>query len=529
VNTSTSKNIPADIEKEKKKNIKLAISVAALGIFGFFCVYIFMFALVFLKPGILFSFIPFPEMFSKEYISLNDKLYVMSTTMDFEEISFADKTVPEEKVQIALLDGDTITPLDTTEPYDSLSHNDDKIFFFSQGHYRTFDGKKLEVTETNVIGSGPTGTVSPEGMWVLSKIRNRPILNLIKNREVVSFPLPDQFLSGHNTLYPPSARLLWFQENLYLYWTSGGQFFWSVFNGKEWSVTESSGYAGSTKAIADEQQIYLFNKKYHQHHHSLSYITFHGSAWSEPVDIALPGFILEWSPLILNDKLFLVVRSFFSEQMYTIEDGKAVNPVRTGGAIFGTDFITRIVQLILLINVLYFIFVFAVSVFIGKFKMRTWDTDSGEFEFATLFRRFAAKIIDSVIVMLLPSLIIIYLLINISSLADTFRLVIVMVIAAGYFIVGHFLYHSLLEGLYGATIGKKICGIQVLKDDFSRCGLLAGFLRNLMRIVDYLFYYLVAVVTMAGTLKWQRLGDIVAGTVVVRNKPRRKEGTSFTG
>ena len=87
-------------------------------------------------------------------------------------------------------------------------------------------------------------------------------------------------------------------------------------------------------------------------------------------------------------------------------------------------------------------------------------------------------------------------------------------------VLGNFLYHSLLEGLWGKTIGKKICGIVVLKDDFTQCTLGSGFLRNLMRIVDSFFYYLVAVVAVAGTMKWQRLGDLVAGTIVVRDKTR---------
>ena len=60
----------------------------------------------------------------------------------------------------------------------------------------------------------------------------------------------------------------------------------------------------------------------------------------------------------------------------------------------------------------------------------------------------------------------------------------------------------------------------VLKDDFSKCGLLAGFLRNVMRIADNFFYYLVGIISMSGTLKWQRLGDIVAETVVVREKKK---------
>ena len=57
----------------------------------------------------------------------------------------------------------------------------------------------------------------------------------------------------------------------------------------------------------------------------------------------------------------------------------------------------------------------------------------------------------------------------------------------------------------------------MLKADFSPCGFSHGFLRNLLRIVDAFFYYLVAAVTLAGTSKWQRLGDLVAETVVVRD------------
>jgi hypothetical protein len=34
------------------------------------------------------------------------------------------------------------------------------------------------------------------------------------------------------------------------------------------------------------------------------------------------------------------------------------------------------------------------------------------------------------------------------------------------------------------------------------------------------YYYLVAVISIAGTFKWQRLGDLVAETVVVREKKR---------
>lgn len=85
-------------------------------------------------------------------------------------------------------------------------------------------------------------------------------------------------------------------------------------------------------------------------------------------------------------------------------------------------------------------------------------------------------------------------------------------------VLGGFLYHSLLEGIWGKTIRKKICGIIVLKEDFTKCTIGRGFLRNLLRIIDSFFYYLVGTIAITGTLKWQRLGDLVAGTVVVRDK-----------
>ena len=83
--------------------------------------------------------------------------------------------------------------------------------------------------------------------------------------------------------------------------------------------------------------------------------------------------------------------------------------------------------------------------------------------------------------------------------------------------VGYF-YYSLLEGIWGKTIGKRICGIVVLKDNFTKCTISKGLLRNLLRIVDFLFYYGVGLVSAVATTKWQRLGDIVAETVVVRDR-----------
>lgn len=81
-------------------------------------------------------------------------------------------------------------------------------------------------------------------------------------------------------------------------------------------------------------------------------------------------------------------------------------------------------------------------------------------------------------------------------------------------------YAFLLEGTWdGYTVGKKLFGIKVVKEDGSECDLGSSFVRNLLRIVDGLFYYLVGFIVMAASDKRQRIGDRLAGTVVVRDTP----------
>ncbi|MFP4116878.1 MAG: RDD family protein [Candidatus Aenigmatarchaeota archaeon] len=78
-----------------------------------------------------------------------------------------------------------------------------------------------------------------------------------------------------------------------------------------------------------------------------------------------------------------------------------------------------------------------------------------------------------------------------------------------------FLYFFLLEGYKGQTIGKMVTGIKVVKDDGSPCDMMASFIRNILRIIDGMFIYIVGAVIIAVTDKNQRLGDLAGKTVVV--------------
>lgn len=80
-------------------------------------------------------------------------------------------------------------------------------------------------------------------------------------------------------------------------------------------------------------------------------------------------------------------------------------------------------------------------------------------------------------------------------------------------------YGFLLEGLYGYTPGKYLLGLVVVKSDGSNCTLGASILRNLLWVVDALpTANLVAIVLILLTDDNQRVGDLVADTIVVKQQ-----------
>ena len=68
----------------------------------------------------------------------------------------------------------------------------------------------------------------------------------------------------------------------------------------------------------------------------------------------------------------------------------------------------------------------------------------------------------------------------------------------------------------GQTPGKKMLGITVVNDDLTPVSFGSSLLRNLLRVVDFLpFLYLLGLITMVTNQRFQRLGDLAAGTLVI--------------
>src|SRR2546430_9361298 len=77
-------------------------------------------------------------------------------------------------------------------------------------------------------------------------------------------------------------------------------------------------------------------------------------------------------------------------------------------------------------------------------------------------------------------------------------------------------YYAVLEGLFAATVGKRLAGVRVTDLEGRRIGWQAAILRNLGRLLDALpFLYLLGGILTLKSRQHQRLGDRFAGTLVL--------------
>jgi uncharacterized RDD family membrane protein YckC len=89
-------------------------------------------------------------------------------------------------------------------------------------------------------------------------------------------------------------------------------------------------------------------------------------------------------------------------------------------------------------------------------------------------------------------------------------------------------YYAAFEALWnGQTPGKRWAGIRVIKETGRPINAFEAIARNLVRVIDLIpGIYAVGIVTMLLNSKNRRLGDFVAGTLVVHDKKSR-EGDLF--
>ncbi|RKY01334.1 RDD family protein [Candidatus Poribacteria bacterium] len=146
------------------------------------------------------------------------------------------------------------------------------------------------------------------------------------------------------------------------------------------------------------------------------------------------------------------------------------------------------------------------------------------FELAGVGSRFCAAAIDSTLI-IIPSAFISLLIANslrlggVGSWIAAFLILVNFAAVWGYYILFELAWN-------GQTPGKRALGLRVVRSDGYPVSFPEILIRNLIRPVDFLpFFYGVGFLSMMLDGKWRRLGDLAAGTVVI--KERRWKGAEL--
>ena len=142
-------------------------------------------------------------------------------------------------------------------------------------------------------------------------------------------------------------------------------------------------------------------------------------------------------------------------------------------------------------------------------------------------RRIAAFLVDNVVMVALISLSAAPYLLLLSSLGPDFyesaAAVVVVAMVTTLFSLVVFLgitlgYYVLFEGYRGQTVGKMLFGLEVVREDTGAVpGPKAAALRALMLLLaDAQLLGVVGLVSILVSEKHQRIGDMAAGTLVIR-------------
>jgi uncharacterized RDD family membrane protein YckC len=161
----------------------------------------------------------------------------------------------------------------------------------------------------------------------------------------------------------------------------------------------------------------------------------------------------------------------------------------------------------------------------------SWRIDTPEnvafdYEVAGIGSRFLAAIVDTLLIVLLLVLVYATLILvarplsNLDLPSDT--------ITTWLFAIFGLLAFLSLWGFYilfemvwnGQSPGKRWVGLRVIRTDGTPISFVESLVRNLVRLIDFIpSFYGVGMVAMFVNAQARRLGDLVAGTIVVYDRP----------
>lgn len=416
------------------------------------------------------------------------------------------------------------------KPFSSVVAFSDKLWFFSPGMYRIYDGKDWQRFDAPWVGGDPTLTALPGQLWLLS--RNGRNLSLIsytagvwdRPRPVPVDPRDRDLICTEGC----TSGIVAFRGKIYYYWLKNNELRQMSIDGVHPGRAESLGNMTAFTVLADADRIFLWylipagstpEGASAVEQTSIGLKVYDGSAWHEesPLERTAPPGRLEITALTFRGGNHLLINRGVQIEDQVWEQGRPVRSEFLVGGELGRDFLRYRARLLAQLALAMTAGFAVLSIVLSRWKAAT---ESGVV-FASVWRRFVAKAIDTSLILLPASAFIV------AGLAKDGPLIVDspqrLVPAGGFDLAILFAilwaYHAVAEGLWGQTLGKRICGITVMDEALKPCSVRQSVIRNLLRVIDILGFYWVGLVAISVTRRWQRLGDLAGRTIVVRTKP----------
>lgn len=152
-------------------------------------------------------------------------------------------------------------------------------------------------------------------------------------------------------------------------------------------------------------------------------------------------------------------------------------------------------------------------------KISTTQNVDLEYEAAGVGYRILATMLDGIFIMIYVVIIMVLFGFSVGRApgfyeSNYYMMIAILILLSLPVLLYHFLSETFMNG---QSFGKKIVGIKVVKLDGTQPGIGSYLIRSLLRIIDIqLLNGLVALISVAVSEKSQRLGDMAAGTTVIK-------------
>src|SRR5512136_2309604 len=126
---------------QARVNKNLAIWIGGIGLGSFVLIYVLFFAVMTIKPGLMFKLFPMPSM-TDTVISDGSRAYLLLQKFDMSGLDAQQEKEPRTRHLISVLQGAEAGAAQEVPPYDDVSGANNRLLFLSKGGYRIYDGSR---------------------------------------------------------------------------------------------------------------------------------------------------------------------------------------------------------------------------------------------------------------------------------------------------------------------------------------------------------------------------------------------------